>query len=149
MVAFTTLITTVAAIASSVVSAEYLAVVQRITQTSSGSQNAICHSNAPFYMIYSWNEQTPSWLGGCKSPGTRIAVSNGKNGSQLEGCQAGGYTNGYRVCITSYGANVHNGRGQHQRCNTDSTSIYWCPAGACPITEERVLKCQGVWHNDA
>ncbi|KAK0740851.1 hypothetical protein B0T18DRAFT_393593 [Schizothecium vesticola] len=127
MVAFSPLLTAVVAIAgsASVVSAEYLA----ITNT------------------------TPSWIGGCKGPGSSIARSNGSNGSRLEGCKAGGYTNGYtngnRVYTTSYGANVHNNKGQHQRCETDKKQMRFFPVGYCINTIQRVLKFQGKWHPDA
>ncbi|KAK1832130.1 hypothetical protein QBC39DRAFT_349466 [Podospora conica] len=66
----------------------------------------------------------------------------------LEGCQAGNYNNGYRVCLTSYGANVHNNKGQHQRCNTVDRSIGLCPNGWCFDKPRLQLQCQGVWHKD-
>lgn len=151
MVAITSFLTAVVAIAGSaaVVSAEYLAVVKDVSQHS-GGPNSPCRNNADFYQIFSWSVQTPSNLGSrCSNPGSSIASSNGSNGSRLEGCQPGGYTNGYRVCITSYGANVHNNRGQHQRCETDNMQISFCPSGNCIDTKRRVLKCLGEWHNDA
>jgi hypothetical protein len=150
MVAFSSLLTAVVAIVgpASVVSAEYLALTNTVSQHG-GGQLSPCRNNADFYQIYSWSEQTPSWIGGCKGPGSSIARSNGSNGSRLEGCKAGGYTNGYRVCTTSYGANIHNNKGQHQRCETDSKQMGFCPTGYCINTIKRVLKCQGKWHNDA
>jgi hypothetical protein len=43
-----------------------------------------------------------------------------------EGCKDGVFTNGYTVCLTPYGGNVHNGKGKHQRCATDDTLIGIC-----------------------
>jgi hypothetical protein len=40
-----------------------------------------------------------------------------------DGCRDGVFTNGYTVCLTPDGGNVHNGKGKHQRCATDDTLI--------------------------
>ncbi|KAK4446124.1 hypothetical protein QBC34DRAFT_497070 [Podospora aff. communis PSN243] len=94
----------------------------------------------------------PAGYGSCYKDWVDLASSNVKMGEVMDGCHEGGYTNGYRVCITSYGGNVHfNGR--HQRCTSDNTLIRHCdPPGfsRCSFDEYyRVLKCDGKWWPDA
>lgn len=147
MVAFSSLFAAAVAIAgsASVVSAEYLAVAKLVTQVGNARS---CAEGSPLYQIYSWKDPTPKDIG-CKSAGSSIATSNNANGAQLEGCRDGGYTNGYRVCLTSYGGNVHNNKGQHQRCLKDNKTVQFCPAGYCISYTERVLMCDGVWRPNA
>lgn len=147
MVAFSSLLAAAVAIAGSalIVSAEYLAVTKFITQVG-GGQN--CQDTAPLYQIYSWKDQTPKDIG-CKGVGSSIARSNNAKGTKLDGCNDGGYTNGYRVCLTGYGGNVHNNKGQHQRCLTDNTTVQYCPLGYCISYTKRVLMCDGVWRPNA
>ncbi|KAL1836087.1 hypothetical protein VTJ49DRAFT_5600 [Mycothermus thermophilus] len=81
-------------------------------------------------------------------------VSRGPRGpdANMDGCKEGVYDGGYRVCITKYGANIHNDKGQHQRCHTDKTNLSACMYKdfyQCMINKIRRLTCDGVWHNDA
>lgn len=65
----------------------------------------------------------------------------------------GDYTDGYSVVAAQDGAKVRNGKGQHQRCATDTDDR---PQGVrltncfdlCPSGLYRVLKCDGVWLDD-
>ncbi|KAK4461772.1 hypothetical protein QBC42DRAFT_297427 [Cladorrhinum samala] len=147
MVNLTNLLATVLA-STTVVSAEYLAVIEHQMQSWNGGRNAFCQNTAPLFKIESFTSHPGPVGSGCSWKGKHVATSNKKNGSQMEGCK-GGYTGGWSVCITSYGANVHNGKGQHQRCNKDDTQLLACPTPICWNTSTRKLKCQGVWHKDA
>jgi hypothetical protein len=42
---------------------------------------------------------------------------------------------------------VYNGKGQHQRCITDSFTLELCTPN-CGYHIKRSLKCEGVWLDD-
>ncbi|KAK0671595.1 hypothetical protein QBC41DRAFT_300533 [Cercophora samala] len=127
-------------------SAQLLGVVETVQQSFSGRQ---CYDGFKFYTVEEFPNGHPDRTVGCSPTWRTLAGARHNAGKQMEGCH-GGYTNGYSVCLTSYGGNVHNGRGQHQRCLTDNTTITNCPnAGPCWQTQIRKLRCDGVWHNDA
>ncbi|RDL38013.1 uncharacterized protein BP5553_05446 [Venustampulla echinocandica] len=116
--------------------------------THSQANNRGCTDNADYYQIFSSINQIQG-RPGCSGIDARlVAASQNKRGSQLEGCNWG-YSGHWAVCMTSYGCNVHNGQGQHQRCVPDSTTVMSCPqAGGlygCWTYQERVMKCSGVW----
>ena len=129
--------------------AEWLAVIEHASQTQTGAPgHGQCVDLATVFEIYSFpNGQPPAVGAGCGMPGNFVASSNQNGGRQMEGCH-GGYSGGWSVCLTSYGGNVHNGRGQHQRCTTDDSLLQGCPTPICWTTRRRKLTCQGEWHND-
>ena len=59
----------------------------------------------------------------------------------------GDYDNGWSVSETADGGNVHNGKGQHQRCAADDFTLELCTP-LCGDYIERALKCDGVWYDD-
>ncbi|KAK3995752.1 hypothetical protein QBC44DRAFT_366135 [Cladorrhinum sp. PSN332] len=149
MVAIANLVITVAATFGLVASAEYLAVIETNPTFLSGGASigaATCYPQKSTYTVVDFgNSHAPGVGSTCTTKGKQLAF----NGDKLEGCP-GKWSNGYKVCVTSYGGNVHNGKGYHQRCNKDDTTIFNCPSGApCWTNRIRKLKCQGVWHKDA
>ncbi|KAK4449591.1 hypothetical protein QBC34DRAFT_462819 [Podospora aff. communis PSN243] len=123
-------------------SAEYLGIVE-ITGQWYDEQS--CHEQAPIWRIMDYGDKHIDAAGGreCNSRG-RLLASNTR---RLEGCSSG-WNNGYRVCTTSYGANVHK-NGKHQRCIKERTTVYHCLSHVpCWETHRRVMKCEGKWHND-
>ncbi|KFZ17886.1 hypothetical protein V501_01491 [Pseudogymnoascus sp. VKM F-4519 (FW-2642)] len=129
MVSPTTLLTTALTLlaTASVTSAEYLAVIRA---QSSHANGPYCSAGAHHYTIESFESHYSGSGNDCEFDGKHVAYSLQQNGAQMEGCH-GGYSNGWGVCTTSYGANVHNGQGKHQRCNTDDTLVSNCPVGYC------------------
>ncbi|KAK4032385.1 hypothetical protein C8A01DRAFT_20541, partial [Parachaetomium inaequale] len=130
-------------------SAELLAVIEKNPTLLSGRE---CYDQAKSYTIESFGDaHAPSVGASCSVKGTVLAASRKDHGTSLEGCNSGDYSDGWRVCLAPYGGNVHNGKGQHQRCLKEETSIFNCApvgAGICYTNMIRVLKCPGEWHND-
>ncbi|KAK0664610.1 hypothetical protein QBC41DRAFT_340083 [Cercophora samala] len=143
MVSFTSILTTAVVVLSSVASAEYVAVIESVSQNHPGGQFAICQPQAPVYEIHTFSSHPGPVGSSCSWKGKQVAFSRNKIGCR------GGYNNGWTVCETSYGANVHNGKGKHQRCDRDNAVLKFCTDGLCWHKMRRVLKCQGVWHKDA
>jgi hypothetical protein len=137
-------------LSATLASAEYLAVIEATTQVllgGTGAGAARCQDMAKLYTIQAFDSHPGSVGSGCSWKGRHVATSRGDNGERMEGCH-GGYTNGWGVCTTSYGGNVHNGRGRHQRCNHDSSTLLNCPSPICYQSRIRRLKCDGVWRDD-
>lgn len=128
-------------------SAEYLAVIEKNPTFLAGSpfyNNAQCQDGHQTYEIHSFGEHVGQVSSGCSWKGKQISVSH----DGLEGCH-GGYKDGWKVCLTSYGGNVHNGKGQHQRCDSDDSTLLNCPNNMpCWTNMIRKLKCGGTWHDD-
>ncbi|KAK4441890.1 hypothetical protein QBC34DRAFT_387844 [Podospora aff. communis PSN243] len=125
------------------VSAEYLAVIETNPTFQLGQQ---CNPQASTYAITDFGDShAPETGSSCTTKGL-VLSTNSK--TRLDGCGSE-YSGGWKVCLTSYGGNVHNGRGQHQRCDRDDSTIFNCPTGLfCWTNRKRVLKCQGKWYND-
>jgi len=102
------------------VSAEYLAVIETNPTFQLGQQ---CNPQASTYAITDFGNSHAGETGSsCTTKGTVLSTNSR---TQLEGCH-GAYSGGWSVCLTSYGGNVHNGRGKHQRCDRDETTIFNC-----------------------
>jgi hypothetical protein len=103
-----------------------------------------CSERARFYSIKSYGDSHQTGTTYCKPRDVEHMA-----GSATDRGQAlfGDYDDGWHVAQTGYGGNVHNGKGQHQRCITDRLTIDLCTL-SCGDYIQRSLKCEGVWHND-
>ncbi|KAK4201955.1 hypothetical protein QBC40DRAFT_252683 [Triangularia verruculosa] len=132
-------------------SAQLLGVVREVHQKYSGGSSGICYG-ANLYTIQEFPNGFPTGSSGCSTHGMKhLATSQRSSGQQLEGCH-GGYSNGWSVCVTGYGANVYNGRGQHQRCHTvqpGPRTIVNCPTALyCNSIYHLEMTCDGHWVQD-
>jgi hypothetical protein len=114
------------------------------TQLHNGS-GRLCTERAGFHSIKNYGEKHQDYVTYCNPSGadTHVAGGNTDMGQSL----FGDYTDGWSVSETAYGGNVHNGKGQHQRCAADDFTLELCTL-SCGDYFERVLKCEGVWYDD-
>lgn len=129
--------------------AEYLALTETMIQRQAGQMGGGCHDGDPSYDIRSYASHPRGTGSECSNKNMGRVVSVQENWfHDYVGCTANsGWKNGYRVCKTRYGVNIHK-NGKHQRCPKDSANLYHCPNVMCWTTTKRIFKCEGVWHND-
>jgi len=120
---------------------EFLAVI--VLQTKNWSRLGGCQNNAPYFAIHRFKQHPTSGKVCGGYMGETIAGSRTRMGQD----EVGAYDHGWSVARTSYGANVHNGKGMHQRCERDDLQIYAC-GFQCYDTLTRTLRCDGVWRFD-
>jgi hypothetical protein len=77
----------------------------------------ICEAQDGGFSIVAFAEHTPEAKDNCD-----LVAHVEAEGKSLEGCTEGAFSNGFRVC----GTKVHNGKGQHQQCEEDDTTVGEC-----------------------
>ena len=134
---------------SSLAMADYLALIETVVQRGANQMGGQCHDGDPSYTISSFASH-PGFIGTeCTNRymGRQVAHKPGFGDDPI-GCKSGdGWSDGYRVCKTSYGVNIHKD-GRHQRCPEDNNTLYMCPNVYCWTRSVRKFKCEGVWHRD-
>lgn len=104
-----------------------------------------CIARAGFYSIKNYGDKHQTEMTSCNPMDgvIHVAGSDTDMGESL----FGDYDNGWSVSATADGGNVHNGKGQHQRCAADDFTLELCTP-LCGDYIERALKCDGVWYDD-